>query len=137
MSLEEKLKIKVVSQTQHIFEGNAYEVILPAVAGNIGILPGHTSLISLLQIGEIITKTNEAIKKFIISGGLAYVKDDIITVLADEAVLPEKLVSRDIEQAIEDAKKQKSSELDAAELIQLEKQLRFEMFKKKFLEENK
>lgn len=137
MSLDKNLNLKIVSQTQHIYEGPAYEITLPAINGILNILPGHTALISLLQVGEILAKTKDFAKKILISGGLAHIKNDTITVLADEAILPEELVRKEIDKAIEDAQKQKSYELPSSELIQLEKQLKFEMFKRKFLEDNK
>jgi F0F1-type ATP synthase epsilon subunit len=70
----------------------------------------------------------------LINGGTASYANNELTILTEDGVASDDLIKEEIEGALKNAKEQKSSQLDPTELIQLEKQLRFEMFKKNFVE---
>lgn len=124
------MKTKIISQTKIILETEADMVTVPTTSGIIGILPKHENLISVLDIGELKVKNGQDVKSFVINGGLVKVNGDDVTILVNEAVPTAEIVRQEIDKAIEQAEKQKVEIKDPTELIQLEKRLRFERFKK-------
>lgn len=129
------IKVKIISQTNQLYDSECVSVTLPSSSGQITILPYHASLITLLGIGAIILhQPDKSSKEMLINGGTANFLNNELIVLTEEGVASEDLIEGEISEAIKNAEQHKSSNLDAAELIQLEKQLRFEMFKKNFLD---
>lgn len=63
-------------------ERSACSVILPASDGLLGILPGHAPMLCALRAGEIVcrSETGES-ERFAVSGGVAHVADNRVTVL--------------------------------------------------------
>jgi len=54
------LNLSITSPEKEIFKGNALAVVVPALGGQLTILPGHIPLITPLEAGEVIIKVNEA-----------------------------------------------------------------------------
>lgn len=127
------MQIKIISASKKVFESNNVDkVSIPTTTGRICVLKKHSNLLSTLELGElIITFKNNVEKRLVLNGGLLQVVNDEILILADEAYLEENLVAEEIEEAIRRAEEQISTEkLQPSELIQLEKQLKFEKFMK-------
>lgn len=80
--------IDVVSAEASIFSGEAEFVVVPAKAGEVGIYPNHTPLITTIKPGALrIKQTDQAEETLIfISGGMLEVQPGLITVLADTAI---------------------------------------------------
>lgn len=104
---------------------------LPSLKGEIEILPEHMPLITELDQGEIILELASGQKlDLLVSRGYARVKNGEVSLLLDEVDLADELVAEEIKQAIANAEKMiANSDLPPAELIQLEKRLRYERFK--------
>ena len=51
--MEKTLKVDVVNAEESLFSGNAEFVALPGIEGELGILPGHTPLITLIRPGLV------------------------------------------------------------------------------------
>ncbi|MFG6371560.1 MAG: F0F1 ATP synthase subunit epsilon, partial [Turicimonas muris] len=51
--MSKKLKVDVVNAEESLFSGEAEFVALPGIEGELGILPGHTPLITLLRPGLV------------------------------------------------------------------------------------
>jgi F-type H+-transporting ATPase subunit epsilon len=60
-------------------------VILPGVAGEMGILPHHAPVLTILKYGVIKIRQNGKEELFAVAGGMAEVQPDIVTILADAA----------------------------------------------------
>jgi F-type H+-transporting ATPase subunit epsilon len=126
------MQIDVITQTKKLLTAEDITVVtVPTLSGIIQILPGHQNMVSILDVGQMIIKSATAESKTIVlSGGFIDVFRNKITVLADHADLPENLVAEEIAEAIKLAEERMSkSELEPAELVQLEKLLRYEHFK--------
>ena len=82
------LHVDIVSAEQAIFSGEASMVIAPGEAGELGILPEHTPLITRIKPGTVrILPAGEGAEEVIyVSGGMMEVQPDIVTVLADTSV---------------------------------------------------
>ena len=108
---------------------------VPTTSGQIGIYPGHAGLVSTLDIGELVVKTKDnGDKRIAVSGGFISVKNDKVEILCDDAVMGEEIVLAEIEKAEKKASEKMASKLPEKELIELEKQLKYEKFKRKLLE---
>jgi F-type H+-transporting ATPase subunit epsilon len=68
-----------------VFSGDAEMVLLPGVEGVMGILPHHSPLLTTLAFGVITVITKNERDFFTVSGGVAEVQPDQVTVLADAA----------------------------------------------------
>jgi F-type H+-transporting ATPase subunit epsilon len=126
--------LKIIASSKNLYEGEVLEVYAPATKGTMGILQNHENMISTLEVGEMKVKTKDGEEIFVLNGGFIEIKDNVIIVLADEAQAAKDLVEDEVANAIKLAEEKKGAELPPAELIRLEKQLRYEKLKKKVLE---
>lgn len=125
------MKLKIISTEKKIYEGSQVDTLsLPGVEGRMQILPDHANLISQLEIGEVVVEDENGRHGYLLNGGFVVVRDNEILLLADNVAIPEDVVASEVEQAIKRAQEKISQSTDPAELIQLEKQLKYERFKK-------
>jgi F-type H+-transporting ATPase subunit epsilon len=81
------LHVDIVSAEQQIFSGEATMVIAPGEAGELGILPEHTPLLTRIKPGTVRVQRNDGEEEVIyVSGGMMEVQPDVVTVLADTSV---------------------------------------------------
>ena len=82
------IHVDIVSAEQAIFSGEAERVIAPGEAGELGILPEHTPLLTRIKPGTVrILQPGGAEEEVIyVSGGMMEVQPDRVTVLADTSV---------------------------------------------------
>ncbi|HET8797253.1 MAG TPA: ATP synthase F1 subunit epsilon [Thermoanaerobaculia bacterium] len=86
--LPNRINLIVVTRERKIVDTHVDEVILPATDGEIGVLPGHTPLLSTLRIGQLRYRSGSAIHRLVISWGFAEVLPDRVIVLAERGFLP-------------------------------------------------
>jgi len=79
------IRCEIVSQDKTVFQGDVDIVILPGVVGEMGILPHHAPVLTILKYGVIKIRQNGKEELFAVAGGMAEVQPDIVTVLADAA----------------------------------------------------
>ncbi|HEY4805521.1 MAG TPA: F0F1 ATP synthase subunit epsilon [Paraburkholderia sp.] len=81
------IKVDVVSAEESIFAGQAKFVALPGEAGELGILPGHTPLITRIRPGAVRIVAEDGGEEFVfVAGGILEVQPGAVTVLADTAI---------------------------------------------------
>jgi F-type H+-transporting ATPase subunit epsilon len=107
--LPTKLNLTVVSRDRKVLEAEADEVVLPATDGEIGILPGHTPLLTTLKIGEMRYRSGTRVSRLVLLWGLAEVLPDRVMVLADTAVLASEIDASAAEQERVAAEKELAS----------------------------
>lgn len=84
--------VDIVSAEKEIFSGLAEMVVATGNMGEIGIVPGHAPLLTVLQPGEIrITKQDGTTEIYYVSGGMLEVQPYKVTVLADVVMRAEDL----------------------------------------------
>jgi F-type H+-transporting ATPase subunit epsilon len=83
-----KLKLQVVTPTRTVVATSADSVELPGELGYLGILPGHTPLITVLKTGVLTYRAGADERSVAISAGFAEIANDMVTVLADQAEEP-------------------------------------------------
>jgi F-type H+-transporting ATPase subunit epsilon len=82
------IHVDVVSAEEQIFSGEAEFVALPGEAGELGIYPMHTPLITRIRPGAVrITVPGQTEEEFVfVAGGILEVQPKGVTVLADTAI---------------------------------------------------
>lgn len=86
------LKLIIVSAEDKIFEGDVTQLRATGIEGELGILPGHTPLLTAIKPGIIkFTLKNETEEVIYVSGGFLEIQPTVVTVLADVAIRGEEL----------------------------------------------
>jgi len=91
MDMPEQLQLDVVTPERRLLSESVDMVTVPGFSGELGILPGHTALISRLQTGVLSYVQSGRTEQLHVSGGFVEVNDDRVTVLADLAERPEEI----------------------------------------------
>ena len=105
------IKVDVVSAEENIFDGEAKFIELPGEAGDLGILPGHTPLITRIRPGAVRIVSDNGEEEFVfVAGGILEVQPGAVTVLADTAIRGKDL---DEAKAAEARKRAEESVLNA------------------------
>ncbi|MBI2407621.1 MAG: ATP synthase F1 subunit epsilon [Gemmatimonadetes bacterium] len=78
------LKVSVVSPEATLYEGEATSVVAPAFDGEVGILPSHAPMITVLGRGTL-RVDGAAPARFAVSGGFVQVVDDVVRVVTEHA----------------------------------------------------
>ena len=81
------LTLRVLAPDQSVFDGPADEVILPSTTGQVGILPGHITMLAALETGVMKLKSEGQWSSIVLLGGFAEVEADEVTVLVNGAEL--------------------------------------------------
>jgi F-type H+-transporting ATPase subunit epsilon len=100
------IRCEIVSQDRVVYQGDPDIVVLPGTGGEMGILPNHAPLLSVLQFGIIRVRTKGEDQYFTVSGGVVEVQPDQVTVLADSA---ENVAEIDIQRADQARKRAEES----------------------------
>ena len=79
------IRCEIVSEDKMVFQGDADTVILPGAEGEMGILPNHAPLLTTLKLGVITVRAQGRDEHYTVSGGVADVQPEIVTVLATAA----------------------------------------------------
>ncbi len=80
------LRLELVAPAGPVFEGDVEMVVLPAVTGELGILPQHAPLVAQLSIGRLrVLKAGGDWITFAVAEGFAKVQFNKVIVLADAA----------------------------------------------------
>ena len=98
------ISLKVLAPNQNVYEGEAEEVILPSTTGQIGVLPGHISLVTAIDIGVLRMRTNSQWKSIALMGGFAEIESDEVIVLVNSAEIGSEINIEDAENALKEAK---------------------------------
>ena len=86
-----QLHLEVVTPERRVLSEAVDAVTAPGLGGELGILPGHTALISQLQTGVLSYTVAGKTLQLHVSGGFVEVKDDTVSVLAEIAERPEEI----------------------------------------------
>ena len=112
------IHVDVVSAEQSIFSGEAKFVALPGEAGELGIYPRHTPLITRIKAGSVRIEKADGSEEFVfVAGGILEVQPGCVTVLSDTAIRGDDLdeaKANTARQAAEEALKNAKGELDLA-----------------------
>jgi F-type H+-transporting ATPase subunit epsilon len=85
------LKVDIVTAERVVYSEDVDIVIAPGVEGQLGILPHHAPLMTILQAGELVVRKGGQEESLAISGGFLEVRPDRVIVLADSAERAEEI----------------------------------------------
>lgn len=112
------IQVDVVSAEESIFSGMAKFVALPGESGELGIMPGHTPLITRIKHGAVrIEKENGSEEFVFVAGGILEVQPHHVTILSDTAIRGKDLDEAKANEArkqAEESLKNAKSEIDMA-----------------------
>jgi F-type H+-transporting ATPase subunit epsilon len=118
------LQVDVVSAQEAIFAGEAKFVVLPGESGELGILPGHTPLISRIRPGTVkIVRPDNSEELVFVAGGILEVQPGSVTVLADTAIRGADLDEARAEEARKKAEEALRNAKDKADIAVVEAEL--------------
>ena len=101
------LRLDIVTAEREVLREEGLDIVVaPGSEGQLGILPQHAPLMTMLEPGELLTRRGNEETLIAISGGFLEVRDDVVTVLADTAEQSEEI---DIERA--QAARQRAEEM--------------------------
>jgi F-type H+-transporting ATPase subunit epsilon len=100
------IHVEITSQDRSVYSGEADIVVVPGSAGEMGILPNHSPLLSTLKFGLIKVRSKGVEQIFTVAGGIVEVQPDQVTILADSA---ENIEEIDIQRA--EAARKRAEEL--------------------------
>ncbi len=118
------MHVDVVSAEEQIFSGEAEFVVLPGEAGELGIYPRHTPLITRIKPGAVRIQKPGGEEEFVfVAGGVLEVQPNVITVLADTAIRGKDLDEAKANEALEKAREARSKAQDKQEIATVEAEL--------------
>jgi F-type H+-transporting ATPase subunit epsilon len=85
------IKLDIVTAERIVYSEEVDAVIAPGVEGQLGILPHHAPLMTMLQAGELVARKGTQEESMAISGGFLEVRPDRVIVLADQAERGEEI----------------------------------------------
>lgn len=77
------VKLTIVTPSQIAFEGDAHEVQLPGINGEMGVLPGHAALLTLARPGVVTVHDGANTRRLLVGKGVAEVGGSQVTLLVD------------------------------------------------------
>ena len=80
------LTVAVISPEKTLFEGSVDSLVAPAFDGEVGILPGHAPMMTLLGKGVLRLGADGSAGRFAVEGGFLQVVDDAVRVVTERAV---------------------------------------------------
>ncbi len=113
------IHVDVVSAEEQIFSGQAEFVVLPGEAGELGIYPKHTPLITRIKPGAVRIKVaGKTEEEFVfVAGGILEVQPNTVTVLADTAIRGRDLdeaKANEVKKMAEEAMANRETDIDFA-----------------------
>ena len=119
------IHVDVVSAEEAIFSGEAEFVVLPGEAGELGIYPKHTPLITRIKPGAVrITPAGGGEEQLIfVAGGILEVQPKVITVLADTAIRGHDLDEAKAQEALKRAEETRRTATSKQEIATVEGEL--------------
>lgn len=83
--MADKLKLEMVTPYKRVLSEEVDEITAPGFVGELGLLPGHTPLLTTLKVGELTYKVGSEQFHVAVNWGYLEVEEDTVTVLVDTA----------------------------------------------------
>jgi len=89
--MREAFELRIVTPRQLLFADAVREVTGPGTLGEFGVLPDHITFLTSLEIGVMSFRSERGVRRVAVRGGFAEMADNVMTVLADDAVFAEDI----------------------------------------------
>jgi F-type H+-transporting ATPase subunit epsilon len=119
------LSLEIVTAERLVLRDDGIDmVVAPSVEGEVGILPHHAPLLTILEIGELRVKKGADEQSIVIAGGFMEVLNDKVTILADVAERSEEIDVAAAEEARRRAQEALANREHVGDLAALETAMR-------------
>ncbi len=131
------IKLDIVTAEGVVFSEDVDVIVAPGIDGQLGILPRHAPLMTMLEPGELRVRKDGEEFSLAVSGGFIEVRPDRIIVLADAAERAEEIDIARAEEAKRRAEEQLSHPLPEVDAARIEASLRRSMIRLKVVEKRR
>jgi len=87
----DKVRLRIITPEQIKVDEDANMVIMRCTTGDMGILPGHMAYSAALDYGILRILDDDIERKIAVYGGLASIRNDVLTILTNDAEWPEDI----------------------------------------------
>jgi F-type H+-transporting ATPase subunit epsilon len=116
---EKRLRVSVITPAKPVYDCEAESVVVPAFDGELGVLPGHASMLALLGTGEMrVTTSDGALRRLAVRGGFLQVHQNQVTVLTQESLAPEDIGAEELRAEIKKLDAEKPTKLEEREALE-------------------
>jgi len=129
-----KIRLDIVTAERLVYSEDVDEVVAPGVEGQLGILPQHSPLMTMLSPGELIVKQEGNEISLAVSGGFMEVRPDRVIILADTAEKAEEIDLARAEEARRRAEQRLAARDSTVDLARVEAELRRSLVRLKVAE---
>ena len=85
------MQLRIVTPLRPVVDTEVAELVAPGSEGEFGVLAQHVTFLASLKPGIVSFTEGGVRKRVVISGGYAEVRQDVVTILADDAQMPEEV----------------------------------------------
>lgn len=110
------MRLQIITAEREVFAGEVDALVAPGVAGELGILPNHAPLITVLQPGELMVRVSGEESYLALSGGYLEVLGDQVIILADAAEDVDEIDEARAQEALERAQQRVANRESDVEL---------------------
>jgi len=118
------IKLDIVTAERVVFSDDVETIVAPGIDGELGILPSHAPLMTMLVPGELLVKRSGEEFSLAVSGGFLEIRPDRVIVLADTAERAEEIDAARAEEAKRLAQEQLNQPLAVGDAARIEASLR-------------
>ena len=94
------IKLEIVTPEKEAFSEEVDSTVIPGIDGELGILPAHAPLVTILQPGELAYTKNGETHHLAVGHGFVEVSDNVVAVMADVALAEEEIDEAAVEAAL-------------------------------------
>jgi len=87
------MQLRIVTPLRPVVDADVTDLVAPGSEGEFGVLAQHVTFLGNLKPGIVSFTEGGARRRVVISGGYAEVRDDVVTILADDAEMPDEVDS--------------------------------------------
>ena len=98
------LHVELVAADRVVWSGDAEMVIARTTEGDVGVLRGHAPLLSVLTNAVVEISTDDGVVIAAVDGGFLSVASDRVSILSDQALLPEEIDVDEARAELEEAR---------------------------------
>ncbi|MDY6835056.1 MAG: F0F1 ATP synthase subunit epsilon [Chloroflexota bacterium] len=131
------LQFDIITADRVVYSQEADVIVAPGIEGELGILPGHSPLMTILKTGELVVKKRDDEDYIAIAGGFIEVLDDKVVILADGAERAEEIDIARAEEAKRRAEDRLTTSSASSDLTRAEAALRRSLIRIRVAEHRK
>ncbi len=120
MATHTTMHVEVVTAERELYNGEADMLIAPGSEGELGILPRHAALLTMLKVGQMLIRLGDAEEPLFVSGGFLEVSNNSVIVLAETAERAEEIDEARAEEARRRAQERLQQAQSNVERVELE-----------------